>query len=421
MSETTSALLGGIVINEILADPNSDSASGYNFDTDGSGNTETGDEFVELYNASDADIDISGLQLWDAVSGNWFTFPDGAVLAAAAYAYVVSGTSGGILPTPNSTTLVFDAGLGNTGVLDNVKDNVVLFDPNGDEYIQLTYNGDAVDDPTIYAGFSASATLVGVAEDWGTDADGVSLVRDDFASATILKQTDILSGSQGQPTATPGFANVGGTEGNDTVIGTSIPNTLRGGSGNDSLYGANGDDNIQGNAGNDNLYGGANNDELFGGRGRDNLYGGDGNDRLSGQGGRDTLEGGEGSDFLNGQGGSDFLNGGGTTAGEKDVLIGGGGADTFVLGVEGGDVLYDNEPGRGAQDRALIKDFDLSEGDRIQLAGAASDYTIETYSGGTKARLFSTAAGAPDQLIAVFAGSSDIVTEVSTANGFVFV
>lgn len=421
MSETTSILLGGIVINEILADPNSDSSSGFNFDTDGSGSAETRDDFVELYNTSDAAIDISGLQLWDADSGNWFTFPDGSVLTAGAYAYVVSGSNGGPLPAPNSTTLVFDAGLGDSGVLDNVKDNVVLFDPNGDEYIQLTYNGDVVDDPATYAGFSVTATLVGTAEDWGTDEDGVSLVRDDFASSTILKQTDILSAPQGQPTATPGAANVGGTEGNDTIIGTSTPNTLRGGDGNDTLYGANGDDNIQGNAGNDTLYGGANNDILFGGRGIDTLFGDDGNDRLSGQGGIDILEGGKGNDVLLGQGGSDFLNGGGTTSGEKDVLIGGRGADTFILGVEG-DVLYDNEPGRGAQDRALIKDFDLSEGDRVQLAGVASDYVVENYGAGdAKTRLFFSQAGSPDQLIAIFAGSSDQITAVDSANGFVFV
>ena len=59
-------LLGGIIINEILADPN----GANNFDTDGNGVARNGDEFIEFKNTSGAAIDISGLERWDAGRDN---------------------------------------------------------------------------------------------------------------------------------------------------------------------------------------------------------------------------------------------------------------------------------------------------------------------------------------------------------------
>ncbi|TFH76263.1 type I secretion C-terminal target domain-containing protein [Pseudomonas kribbensis] len=84
--------------------------------------------------------------------------------------------------------------------------------------------------------------------------------------------------------------------------------------------------------GNDTLLGGAGNDILFGGGGNDVLDGGKGNDILLGGSGNDTLIGGQGN----------------------DILIGGSGADTFVW--KAGDTGND-----------VIKDFNASEGDRIDL------------------------------------------------------
>lgn len=74
------SLLGGIVINEILVDPN----GANNFDADGNGTAAGTDEYVELYNSSGAAIDISGLQLWDAGVGHWFTIPSGTILQSGA-------------------------------------------------------------------------------------------------------------------------------------------------------------------------------------------------------------------------------------------------------------------------------------------------------------------------------------------------
>lgn len=175
-------LLGGIVINEILADPN----GALNFDTDGSGTFDSVDEFTELYNASGGPIDISGLQLWDQGVGNYFTFPSGTILQPGAHALVITDLSGGSLPTGGPNDLAFSAGRG-SAVINNGGDNVILYDPTNDEYIAATFNGDAADDPTAtYSGFSTTATQVGAGEDFGNDTDGESLQRASDGTNTFV-------------------------------------------------------------------------------------------------------------------------------------------------------------------------------------------------------------------------------------------
>ena len=80
------------------------------------------------------------------------------------------------------------------------------------------------------------------------------------------------------------------------------------------------------------------------------LAGDSGNDILVGGTGNDILQGGAGNDKLDGGAGNDILIGG---SGD-DILIGGTGADTFVW--KAGDIGKD-----------VIKDFNASEGDRIDL------------------------------------------------------
>jgi len=84
--------------------------------------------------------------------------------------------------------------------------------------------------------------------------------------------------------------------------------------------------------------------------GADTLMGGAGNDIIFGQGGNDALDGGKGNDILLGGSGNDTLIGGQG----NDILIGGSGADTFVW--KAGDIGND-----------VIKDFKVSEGDRLDL------------------------------------------------------
>ncbi|MGX9738731.1 retention module-containing protein [Pseudocitrobacter corydidari] len=170
---------------------------------------------------------------------------------------------------------------------------------------------------------------------------------------------------------------------------------LFGGQGDDILYGGGGDDILVGGSGDDVLFGGKGDDILIGdgfdssaelashmgttvgdltfdkvadyvvqnsdelgamGTGNDILHGGEGHDILIGGGGHDILNGGLGDDILYGGTGNDVLTGG---KGD-DTLIGGSGSDTFtwLKGDDGHDV---------------IKDFDASQGDRIDLSELLGD------------------------------------------------
>ncbi len=160
--------------------------------------------------------------------------------------------------------------------------------------------------------------------------------------------------------------------------------------GNDALFGGTGNDLIFGGGGDDLLVGGEGADTLYGGHGDDILIGDGANSlselaglfgsteltaeqiadairndvskagNLDGEGSADVLHGGAGDDLLFGGGGHDTLHGG---AGDdlliggtgNDILTGGSGSDTFtwLKGDDGHDV---------------IKDFNASEGDRIDLS-----------------------------------------------------
>ena len=102
----------------------------------------------------------------------------------------------------------------------------------------------------------------------------------------------------------------------------------------DVVQGGDGDDRIRTADGFDSLAGGPGDDELRGGRNADVVRGGSGDDRLFGGRGHDTLKGGKGN----------------------DVIRGGFGSDLFVYSA-GND---------------LIKDFSISENDRLQLQASLS-------------------------------------------------
>ena len=80
-----------------------------------------------------------------------------------------------------------------------------------------------------------------------------------------------------------------GTDGDDHLIGTANPNTIRG------LKGA---DFVQGRAGGDTLYGDPGGDAVYGGNGQDQVNGGLGNDYVSGGSGEDHINAGAGNDTI---------------------------------------------------------------------------------------------------------------------------
>ena len=234
------------------------------------------------------------------------------------------------------------------------------------------------------------------------------------------------------------FENILGSAFNDTLGGDANPNIVSGGNGNDVLLGDAGADTLNGGAGDDTLYGGTGADSMTGGTGNDSfvvdnasdvvtenagegfdqvfvttsgwtatanleavyLYGSVtvqlgsvGNDvlvcnaaavdgSLDGSGGDDVLWGGGGNDTLTGGAGNDVLRG----AAGNDLLIGGTGNDQLVGGT-GADIFRYQATGWGYDQ---IFDFNQGEGDKINLAGAATSFgqlTIYVVSGNTAVRL----------------------------------
>jgi serralysin len=117
------------------------------------------------------------------------------------------------------------------------------------------------------------------------------------------------------------------------------------------------------------VYGGMGNDTLirwsgaaagcsfYGGDGDDMLVGGNFADMLYGDDGQDTILGGGGDDFMYGGQNKDLLRGGQG----QDNMWGGGGKDTF-------DFNAPSETPTGAANRDIIRDFDASEKDIIDVS-----------------------------------------------------
>lgn len=142
------------------------------------------------------------------------------------------------------------------------------------------------------------------------------------------------------PAATAGrilTCTIGGTRGDDRLIGT--PNR-------DVICGKAGNDFIKGRGGNDVLFGQGGRDTIIAGRGRDLAHGGVRADILDGNRRGDTLHGDAGNDLLRGFGGPDNLFGGT----DRDCLY-------TVDGVSDNDLA---NGGPGSADR-----FDVDPGDDV--------------------------------------------------------
>lgn len=204
------------------------------------------------------------------------------------------------------------------------------------------------------------------------------------------------------PTPSPSPNPKPKTSNNAVIRGTDGIDKITGGSRNQSLFGKKGNDIIDGKGGNDKLYGDRGNDRLSGGSGNDRIRGGIGNDRLLGGTGNDQLLGEDGNDILQGAWRR--------RSAEKDTLTGGKGRDTFVLGNEFG-TLYDDGKANsmGTNNYALITDFNIKQGDKLQLS---NDHTYRLGSapksaGGGRGLYIDNPAGQKDELIAVIRGDNN--------------
>ncbi|WP_303681268.1 hypothetical protein [Pelodictyon luteolum] len=91
-------------------------------------------------------------------------------------------------------------------------------------------------------------------------------------------------------------AEIIGSTGANTLIGSGYSDVILGGSAEDGLYGGGGSDFIYGEEGNDQICGGDGNDIIVGGTGNDNVYGDAGNDLFVGGSGNDYFSGDAGAD-----------------------------------------------------------------------------------------------------------------------------
>jgi Ca2+-binding RTX toxin-like protein len=239
----------------------------------------------------------------------------------------------------------------------NGDDNFQWVDGDGSDLIQ----GDSGRDNLLFNGSIAQGDNISLSKSGSniilqrTNLVPVTLTTtgiESFNAINGLGGDDVLNISNLDVASGVQFIQFTGGEGNDRLNTNNVSARIIAGGGN----------------GNDNLSGGNNNDELFGNRGNDFLLGNNGND---------TLKGAE-TDIGGGKG-------------EIDVLTGGAGADTFVLG-QSGITSYDDRDGLldrfedffngniaidGLSDFARITDFQ-SGVDRIQLGGSRDSYVLRS-------------------------------------------
>ena len=133
---------------------------------------------------------------------------------------------------------------------------------------------------------------------------------------------------------------LGGTEGNDIIIG--------GDSDDDTIWGDGGNDRLDGGYGDDFIRGGAGDDIITDSGGSDDIQGGDGNDVIQAGSGTDLIFGGFGSDFI-------------ITGEDNDEAFGGQG-DDFILGNKSNEQDIGNEGDdwleKGTSDGAPGDNFD---------------------------------------------------------------
>jgi Ca2+-binding RTX toxin-like protein len=118
-----------------------------------------------------------------------------------------------------------------------------------------------------------------------------------------------------------------GTDGDDSITGTSESDLIASFNGTDTVNGLAGNDKILGGAGVDTINGGDNDDHIYGYAGADILSGDADDDKILGGLDNDTIRGGAGDDDLRGEAGDDTI----YTGAGSDTVTGGLGDDTIII------------------------------------------------------------------------------------------
>lgn len=127
-----------IVINEVLADPSvPGDADNLANDVNNDGSADSGDEFVELYNVTDAPVDMSGYTLEDD-AGVFYTFPVGTTLPARTGYLVVAVPSGVTTGCGINSSDIRSGFIG----LNNAGDLVALRRPDGALEHNMSYGAE---------------------------------------------------------------------------------------------------------------------------------------------------------------------------------------------------------------------------------------------------------------------------------------
>ncbi|MGJ5619755.1 Hint domain-containing protein [Sulfitobacter sp. MF3-043] len=164
--------LDGLIISEILADNGGGSA----FDTDGDGEANKADEFVEIQNTTNSAISLDGYEIWSEKAGQLYSFGPGDTIAAGGTATVV----GEYIGTP-------PAGYYDSGASNSVNwlpdgegqkfDSIFLVNSVTGEYVVLSY-GVPPRTPTLPSGFPGT-TRIGAGETIASNApNGTAFSRD---------------------------------------------------------------------------------------------------------------------------------------------------------------------------------------------------------------------------------------------------
>jgi len=133
--------LPNVVINEILADPAADLLG----DANGDGLRDAvQDEFVELVNLEETEVDISGWVLSDAV-GERHIFPEGTLIAPNCGIVIFGGGN----PTGSFGNVVVQTASTSALGLNNGGDTVQIQDANGVVVASYTYGGEGGDDTSL--------------------------------------------------------------------------------------------------------------------------------------------------------------------------------------------------------------------------------------------------------------------------------
>ena len=331
----------------------------------GTGGPDTigGTDFADEILAGAGDDAITGGTGNDAIDGGDGT--DTAVFAGERAGYTVSTVGG-------TTTVTGPDGTDTITTVERLQftDVTLIVGAGGGQYVVGTGGADTIGgtdfDDEILAGAGDDAITGGTGNDAidGGDGTDTAVFAGERAGYTISTTGGVttVTGPDGTDTLTnveqlqfsDGLYDLAGDLIDDSINGTSGPDTLDGDGTDNTINGLDGDDILGGAGGNDTLNGGAGDDVLDGGAGNDALNGGDGvdtvsyasasagatvqlaktNDQNTIGAGRDTLSsienltGSAFRDYFTGDAGDNVLS---DTLGGNDRFIGGAGNDTLSI------------------------------------------------------------------------------------------